>query len=317
VYVVTASIPEAKTISGVRAAVYLRGEECFAFQERGVKCIYYQDDVGDGGDGDGGDGAEHKIDDTLHLRLLFKKEEHAMKFETSISLWNVHQPHFPLKPEVNPLEVLLAPKDLARVKLKDYDGPDSNSPCNSLADFKGTSIASSNGSVIEPSDALAKYQSLEQPEGFSVLSPYRIHLKDKAWCKKNEKKMTYDENNLVAGSWPMHQLIDGLKTRSGLPEVSMKVEQIGAAETVDTGGKRKRVTIEVRFRDPAAEGTVTLKRGSKKIKSCVWHVPVMVADAATFQKCLEWKYQDTHKKWKRRDDELASDAADDGDRSDS
>jgi len=285
---VTARIVGAKQMQGIRAAAYMRAEEhCARYDSTKEQSFWYE----------GGD---------LHISVLFLAEDrgNAENFQSSLSLWHIHNPLVGLDGRVFVNEEIQVEKQDAidRVFLNHYVGTDEESPMSSLADFKAA-VSSCPTVSVGSENELVQFQCLEKPECFASLDAYRLHIKDKA----KFKNMRDNPNNLLAGSWtPFHQHLDGLNTPGNLPQVAIRFEKDQGEERVgNPPTKRHRVDIVLEFRDAASEEIMAprLKNGSVKLRDHEWRTFVHVLDAQTFQDSLNWKHQDTKRKWDQFDAE--------------
>ena len=115
-----------------------------------------------------------------------------------------------------------------RILLRDYDGGESDSPLTSLENFQAPSKFTSDSSNISFSSPLS---SIEQPPEFQFYQPYKCHILS---------KMDFPDlkNNMLAMSWPFHQLFDGLNTIdevSGgfdIPLIALKPTPLFAQRTI-------------------------------------------------------------------------------------
>ena len=167
-------------------------------------------------------------------------------------------------------------------------------------------------SVASMTSSFAQLQSVERPEEFiaTKTKPYRCHLISKSTIEKSkdlDKSLADDDNNLLAASWLFHQYLDGSNvedecTGLSLPQIAesrdFKEEIVG-----DPPFKRKQVELSVQCRDDDIAKVIgqRLKNGSESKSKKEWKIFVHVTDPQLFCDCLEWKYEDTVKKWKDAD----------------
>lgn len=284
-----AKIPSAKPQRCVRGNVYRDAEEFLAFRLDDVNSNYIWYDGND-----------------LHIDLYFKSEEKAMQFQTNLRQWNFKRPYFPIEqPDVEPLQVT-GPHPLVPVLLNQYEGKDSSSPCMSLEDLRGS--PSARASSIEPDTDLGKYQALERPEWLQLggAKPYRLHLKNQGPAYRHDPSLASDDNNMLAGSWPFHQFVDGLNMPDKLPIIALKPGDIMEEIEVEGGQKRRKVMVDLECRDEnTVEAVFTmLKPGSTRTGPLAFSTFVLVKDPSMFKDCLQWKYDDTKRKWKAVQDAL-------------
>ena len=295
VFIVTASLPGARSTHGVRAGVYKLGEKCFAFKAAGQQYIWY--------DGD---------DQTLRIRLLFKKDEHAWKFQSDLLSWNQLYAFCRLEedPDVDSdVNEITAPTQISRIFLRDYraDVYD-DSPCQSLDQYHGSrSSVPSTVEGVEPQSDLALYQSIEAPSLFRATKPYQLHLIDNAECKKRKKHLMTSDDNMLAGSWDMHQVFDGLNATAGHMVATLVIEPVGVGD-IKPDINRRRVTVRVRFLTTETEELMKprLREGYRDIGEKCVELDLFVSDHATFTECLRWKAKKTMDKWEEYQAVLAS-----------
>lgn len=191
-----------------------------------------------------------------------------------------------------------------------YVAEDSESPMQSLDEFDA--CQSSIFSVVSISTPLAQFQSFEDMDtlrGFNTLrgfKPYICLIKPKA--KFDNTK--HEEYNKVAASWPFHQMFDGLNTydletgENNLPLVAIKPLKTSIREenVGEPPRKRKRVEVELEYRDSEFAQKIVLKPGSTRISDVKWKSFVHVDDEKKFCECLEWKNDDTRRKWMQADE---------------
>lgn len=282
-----ATIPNARRQKCVRGNVYRDAEEFLAFRGGSEgECIWY-----------------HNYD--LKIDLLFKTEEKAMQFQTSLRQWNFKRPYFQIEqPIVFPLHVT-SQKLLTPVLLVEYQPEHSDSPCMTLDDLRGN--LSARGTSIEPDTDLGKYQALERPEWLQVggSKPYRLHLKNQGKGYGHDPALASDENNMLAGSWTFHQFVDGLNMASQLPIVALEPGEVKEEIEVEPGHIRRKVMVNIECCDDEALLVISpmLKPGSEQ-NGLVFSTFVLVKDPGTFKECLRWKYDDTKAKWKASRDLL-------------
>ena len=208
----------------------------------------------------------------------------------------------------------VAKGDLKAVLLSDYGGSDYDSPIQTLAEFQAvrSSSCSTISGTISGDDPLAQFQCIERPQQFVVTTPYRCHLKPRSKFKDLEGNL----NNQFAMSWLFQQFFDGMKTidditgKPNLPLFAIKCEADSFKEEFvfvgDPHTKRSRIELDVVFRSKisAEVCSMGLKNGSTRISDTHWKTFVHVTDPKTFCNCLQWKYEETTRKWNEADEEL-------------
>ena len=119
---VTAALPGARRIHGVRAGVYKLAEDRFAHRPVGEheQFIWYDEN-----------------DPCLRIKLLFENKEHAMTFQSKMMAWNDNFGLCTIEggPVVERSLRRVDCANICRVFYADYNGTDyDDSQCNSLAD---------------------------------------------------------------------------------------------------------------------------------------------------------------------------------------
>lgn len=290
-YMVKATMRNAKTHKGYRAAVYKMAEQHLGLYNPWDKTqtIHYSSDG-----------------DNLHIALLFKEVLSAATFRTSLSQWHLDNPLVvqPGTVSVDRLlvEMYVEKSELNHVLLSDCEGAASDSPVQSLEAFPG--LPCSNISVVSQSDPLALFQSIEKPECFRNCKAYKMNLKSQS----KYPNLANDSNNMMAGSWtPLHQFFDGLNTAEDVPMVAVKPLAEVNFEEINVGipsEKRYKVPLEIEFCDEtsALEMENRFKDGSEKVSPTKWRSFVHVTDPARFCRFLKFKYRATMKDWKKFND---------------
>jgi hypothetical protein len=300
---VNAKYKGAKDYKGIRAAVYKcahKYQACYSLDRS--KSIWYDDGSAD-----------------LNIALWFEEKSKAKNFHYFLETWHQMNPVVKggdVTVEDKIEEMLIEDKEFSSVRLSHCDVDDSvqslefSSVWLSHYDV-GDSVQSleacksSVTSAISNSTPLAQLQSIEDMSAFQALKPYICHIKPKG----KFDHLKNDPNNKLAASWLFHQMFDGLNTvdgisgRPNIPVVAvvpvpseLKEEMVGEPSV-----KRKRVEIELEYRDSALAKCISLKDGSTKLSDTRWRTFVHVEDANKFSKYLEWKNEDTRKQWNEVD----------------
>ena len=257
--------------------------------------------------GGGGD-ANHVVkyvEDDLIVNALFLEQADAFNFQNDVSEWDMHKELVNLSgitiDPKTPVEID-RPNKVSRIMLQDYKPNAFESPCVSLNDLSSYKLFVPPTEAVDPGTPLAKYQCLDkQPPG---LLPYKSHLKDKT----RFKSMQNDENNLLAVSWSLHQMMDGINTDQGLPMVSISVRSKGKGQPSIDHDNRFPVTLLLKFRDEnhanmfqpndTDENEINDEGGSRRIDGTNnWEVVVYVTEPKTFCACVNWKHGDTKRQW--------------------
>lgn len=249
------------------------------------------------------------VGDDLVVKALFLDLVHAFNFQSDLNDWEIHKelahlsgvridPKFPLEVD--------RPKDITRVMMQDYKPSDSESPCGSINDLHSYRLSVPTTEMVDPETPLAKYQCLDkQVHG---LTPYKCHLKDKA----KFKQLQSNENNILAASWTLHQMMDGLKTAEGIPMVVISVKSQESHRSA-VHANRVAVTLLLEFRESGqaewfqgndynAEGGLAAKR---IVGTNNWETTVFVMDPILFSECIKWKYENTKKAWEEHEEFLS------------
>mmetsp|Transcript_17327 Transcript_17327/g.47308 ORF Transcript_17327/g.47308 Transcript_17327/m.47308 type:complete len:361 (+) Transcript_17327:452-1534(+) len=288
IYRVSASIGNARNVKGFRATTFLMAEETQAHcAPSDTPPIKY------------GSGEEYS---TLFVSLLFESKSKALEFATKIRNWKFNHPLSTsnlddpiVDDDPTPLP---SREDLRSVLLIHYDPAEADdSPCTSLADFRGLSSALPTDPV-SLGEPLHKYQCIEKDSLFATRNPYKLHLKDKA----KFKELRENENNMLAGSWPFHQLLDGLNTREGHGVPLLSIGWLSSSTNAvqfDDGERRYRVDVQVEFFTEGAETDLkdSLKVGSSRVRDRVWKTFVYVQDPHLFKECIQWKHDEAVRIW--------------------
>ena len=280
----------AKTKKRIRASVYRIAQSHGACYSVGKKSIWYEDGSND-----------------LNICLVFWSRDKAIDFWSFLCQWHLDNPFVVNDGDVSavkPKVVYIDDKDLTQVELADYEGSEFDSPLGTLEEAKSAmSSLSDTASDVLLSSPLAQYQSIEKLSRFEMFRPYRCHIISKA----KSSNLANEENNQFALTWELHQAFDGLNTidtESGLIDIPLiaikppaKVQNVPIV--LDSSVKRTQVDIEVECLNTNVAETVgdRLKEGSTRLSGTKWKTMVHVSDAELFCSCLQWKYDDTHKKW--------------------
>ena len=290
-------------MKGMRAAVYRHAEEHVAWYSLNhSRSIWYDE------------GSED-----LQITLLFGNEEGAYRFRTFLDHWCLNNPLAVKWGDVvvgDEIATVHIPsnQNLRAVRLAEYVAETSDSPAQSILEF--TTLPSSVSSEITYSvvsdmdDPLYKYQCLERPQEFFVTGtkPYRCHLKPRA----RFAKLTHEVNNQLAGTWLFHQWLDGLHTFADNDEnipilavrpIKESIQSVYLPGPPPTTRSRVDIIIEFRESIKAEVFETRLKEGSKRIDDKKLQTFVLVSDPTIFCECLQWKYDDTIKKWNGEDED--------------
>jgi hypothetical protein len=282
-FVVNATIGNAKQKKGIRATVYKFAEKYQAYYIGGREPRPFMYDT----------------EGKLLIRTGFVDRSNACAFQTFLGQWSLDVPLLGLGDSVDVQEGLVHQRVevLDRVLLGHYVPSDEESPMQSLRDLQSSTSHSADQRVGKDSP-LFRFQCLEDPSIFSATGtlPYRLHLKPQAKFKALRKM----DDNILAGSWAFHQLLDGLNTVDELPALTVAMPSSGDCswprERVD-GNERHRVTIIVTFRTENQAASVRFKDGSAQLSPTVWQSFVHVQNPELFAECITWKCKETEEKW--------------------
>lgn len=196
------------------------------------------------------------------------------------------------------------PKDITRVMMQDYKPSDSESA--SINDLHSYRLSVPTTEMADPGTPLAKYKCLgKQVHG---LTPYKCHLKDKAKFKQPQS----NENNILAESWTLYQMMDGLITAEGMPTVAISIKSQESHRSA-VYANRVAVTLLLEFREPGQaewfQGNDCNTEGGPAAKRIVgtnnWETTVFVIDPILFSECIKWKYENTKKAWEVHEEFLS------------
>jgi hypothetical protein len=141
----------------------------------------------------------------LSVSLYFITYETAMGFSRALRKWSFDHPNSSVQPKVSLPVGCIRPINLQPVTFDQYDPAEAdNSPCTSLADFRGFSI------VLETDPAeldspLKTYQAMLSRVLLGYLPSGTISCIWKTKHFLEFKPLRYDDNNLLAASWTFHQ----------------------------------------------------------------------------------------------------------------
>ena len=232
--------------------------------------------------------------DNLTVKAYFLSYDSACRFQNALNEWEIHKELANLDgvmlDPITPVKIE-KPPDLERIYLQDYTPQDSESPFRSIDQLHSYRLSIPPTTEVAAGSPLGQYQCLDkQMIGFN---PYKCHLKDKA----KFKSLQSDENNIVAASWQLHQLMDGLNSVDGIPGVALSVVNVGKERSAEHGG-RIMVRLNLEFRSKYHADLFQGKGMPLRVDDLNWQVAVYVEDGATFCDCVAWKQSDTKRRWK-------------------
>mmetsp|Transcript_19548 Transcript_19548/g.42141 ORF Transcript_19548/g.42141 Transcript_19548/m.42141 type:complete len:345 (-) Transcript_19548:419-1453(-) len=242
-----------------------------------------------------GEGQQVRYDgDDLAVKAYFEFKRDAMAFQSAINRWEIHkeiaQLHGVEIDPPNPDEVR-NPQDLTRYYLQHYIPSDSESPCFSLNQLQSYRLSVPVTESVAPTDPVAIYQSLDVCVGTN--RPYKCHLKDKA----RFRSVARNQNNLLAASWNLHQMLDGLNNMDSMSVLKLSV--VNASEyRLAEKDNRFRVTLQLEFyHELDAKAFQPRPEGARRINEKIWHTTVYVQDKVEFSEFVAWKSNDTQEQW--------------------
>jgi hypothetical protein len=278
----TVILPGSKLYKGIRAHVYEAASTSAAFYSGGKEqSIFYE----------GND---------LHVVILFETRAGCVSFVNNLDGF---LRHFQLLEDIQfdpNFERLRLPNYPRSVFQRDYNPDESDSEAYSIAITRITHISN-----LTKIDFETELQMIENPnhEDFVGLDCYKCHLMGQAAFAVEKD----NPNNWLWMSWPTHQRFDGLNTigKHRVPQIAIKfVSRVGSFETFDNGLlEREKVEIAIECPDADVFGVMRhhMKPGDYRVVEAsktilTW---VFVEDAADFQRCLTYKYEETLFCWKK------------------
>ena len=232
--------------------------------------------------------------DDLEVTAYFKQENKAMEFQSALNQWELHKELALLDgidlitPNPDPLP---QKQDLVRFYLQDYQPQNSESPCHTLNQLASYRLSIPETEGVEATDPLAVYQALDVCMGTN--KHYKCHLKDKALFKSVQR----NPNNIVAASWTLHQMLDGLNNQDKMPVVRLSVAGTSQHRITNEGG-RYQVTLQLDFFHEIDAEALQAKVGySERVDQKTWRTTVYVEDKNKFTECVEWKGTATQNLW--------------------
>ena len=275
VYQVSARIKNALNSHGARGNVYKLLEKCGGcYSEAESKQVVYDCD-------------------DLTVKAYFWDRRAAMDFQTALNSWEIHRALVNLDGiDINPRDPLPVPQpaDLTRFIQQDYNPKDSESPCDGLDQLESYRLSIPVTEAVEFNDPIAIYQSLDVCVGRN--KPYKCHLKDKA----KFKSVAGNENNVLAASWPLHQMLDGLNHADSMSVVKLSV--VSASEyTISSKCDRYAVVLQLEFFNKVDAAAFQPRADASKVDDKTWQTTVHVKNKTEFAEFVRWKGDDTEKQW--------------------
>lgn len=231
--------------------------------------------------------------DDLTIKAYFWEKFRAMDFQTALNKWEIHKSLVNLDGIVieprDPLPVA-EPPDLTRFILQDYVPNDSESPCEGLDQLESYRLSVPATEAVEFNDPIAIYQSLDVCVGRN--KPYKCHLKDKA----RFKSIARNENNVLAASWALHQMLDGINHADDMSVVKLSVVS-SSTHTVASKDNRYAVVVQLEFFNTVDAAAFQACQGADKVDNKNWRTTVHVKDKTQFTEFVSWKGESTQQQW--------------------
>lgn len=277
VFRVSARVKGALRSHGARGNVYKGLEKCNGFysESEGTQIEYDGDD--------------------LLVNAYFLDQNKAMDFQSFLNSWEIHKTLILLDGvEIDPPnpEPVRRPHDLNRFYLQCYQPRDTESPCETLNQLSSYRLSIPLTEPVDQNDDISIYQSIDVCVGTN--KPYKCHLKDKA----RFKAVARDQNNLLAASWPLHQMLDGLNNNDDMSVVKLSVVGTPMGPIV-AKGNRFAVNLRLEFFHQVDADSFQAKEGSVRRGKKDWETVVYVKDAARFREYVAWRGNDTQSQWDR------------------
>lgn len=285
VYSVCARVKGALKSHGARGNVYKILEEHNGLfsQGEGRQVIYSNDD--------------------LVVKAYFMSLTDAMAFQSSVNKWDLHKEIVQLDGvELDPSDPTEVPnpQDLDRYYLQQYVPTDTESPCLSLDQLHSYQMSIPVTESVAPTDPIAIYQSLDVCVGTN--RPYKCHLKDKA----KFRSVATNPNNLLAASWPLHQMLDGINNDDSMSVLKLSIFNTSECRLVEKDN-RFAVILQLEFFHAVdAKAFRPRPEGARRINEKIWHTTVYVKDKCEFNEFVAWKSNNTQEQWDQYEAVLAS-----------
>lgn len=231
--------------------------------------------------------------DDLMIKAYFWDRRGAMEFQTAMNDWEIHKALVNLDGiEINPRDPLPVPQpaDLTRFFLQDYTPNDSESPCDGLDQLESYRLSNPVTEAVEFNDPIAIYQSLDVCVGRN--KPYKCHLKDKA----KFKSIARNENNVLAASWPLHQMLDGLNHADDMSVVKLSVAST-SEYGICTKDDRYAIALQLEFFNEVDAAAFQPRMDASKIDDRTWRTTVYIKNKTEFAEFVRWKGEDTENQW--------------------
>ena len=182
----------------------------------------------------------------------------------------------------------------------------SRSGASSSGQHSMSTRSSDQPNALSKDDPLFRWQTLERND--IIGQPYRCHLIDKKFDGSRRKKK--DNNNFLAGSWPFHQLLDGLNlsTPNLVPGLQVEFDmEAGSTVTAEEGVTRHKVFVKITFLDEVHDKYMKdeLRARLKTGIGCAIfddgsaRTFLHVLDVESFRFCLDMKLVNTQSAWRK------------------
>jgi len=154
--------------------------------------------------------------DDLLVKAYFRDESHARDFLNALDNWEIHKFLVSLEGvEIYSLdpELVSDPGDLTGYYLRYYIPSETESHCDTLDLLESYRLSAPITEGVEPQTPLAIYQVLDVCVGTN--KHYKCHLKSQT----KYKSVASNPNNMLAASWSLHQMLDGLNNMDNMSVV--------------------------------------------------------------------------------------------------
>jgi hypothetical protein len=261
-------------VKGVRSRLYRNADSYLGYYQDGQQALYY-------------------AGETLMIDIVFKAEEHALRFDSALRNEGIT-----VNSALNGLEIVadVSISDAVlglRIYYKDYIPTDSESPQDTQ------SVTTVNFSTYEETSEVFKYQRIEKLSIFGSLGKAEsCHLMSGSHCRTFPSYSQYDKdpNNRMAMSRDLHGWFDHLN--SDIPLFYLKVIEISEMPIV-AGRYKVGLSVVALNQESANMIFCRLIDGSSQTDDpLIMNTFVFVTNPIVFKKCLEWKEKENSKNWK-------------------
>mmetsp|Transcript_9267 Transcript_9267/g.17729 ORF Transcript_9267/g.17729 Transcript_9267/m.17729 type:complete len:125 (-) Transcript_9267:92-466(-) len=103
-------------------------------------------------------------------------------------------------------------------------------------------------------------------------------------------------NNILAASWPLHQMLDGLDHYENMPVIKLSISSV-TDETIATQDNRYSVTLQLEFFNEVDAAAFQARDGARQVDKRTWQTTVYVKNKDEFAAFVDWKGSDTQRQW--------------------